>query len=147
MIEGSSSGSGSRAGSGSVPRDRIPEAQKHTDPTNLDQNTAQKRTSSISKQEISHFFTYFVGHFALLDLDPDQDKHSQCGSRCGSTALVQRGRTVTTSASCPQQREAGVCGDDPDMMIIDQLRKPTATDSVRWPNHIPPTLIKKSKKI
>ncbi len=46
--------------------------------------SSQKKTSSTSKHDISKTFSTFVGHFSLLDPDPD----SEYGYRSGSTDLI-----------------------------------------------------------
>jgi hypothetical protein len=47
--------------------------------------SSEKRTSITLKHEIFQFFSTFVGHFGVLDPDPD----SEYGS--GSTDLIESG--------------------------------------------------------
>jgi hypothetical protein len=130
MIEGS--GSGSRAdldqylGTGSERPKNIQNLRIWI------QNTAQKRTSSISKQEICSHFYIFCGLVCPAGSGSEAGSAlsmrnrkliRNTGPRSGSGSTSQRyGSGTLPQPLATQQREAGVCGDDPNMMVLVQLR-------------------------
>jgi len=73
-----------------------------------------KRTSSSSKQEISSLFPFYVGHFVLLDPDPDPGLIAyyylhilgtvpESSSRCRSSSGKQSNLGFNRTANGPAQ--------------------------------------------